>query len=58
MLVISSEHQELFGLCDRVLAMGEGEIRGELMPADYTEENLLALSMTGGSRAISNGATQ
>jgi ribose transport system ATP-binding protein len=57
-LVISSEHQELFGLCDRVLAMGEGEIRGELMPADYSEENLLALSMTGGSRAILNGARQ
>ncbi|MDO9416750.1 sugar ABC transporter ATP-binding protein [Pararhizobium sp.] len=44
-LVISSEHQELFGLCDRVLAMGEGEIRGELLPADYSEENLLGLSM-------------
>ena len=29
-LVISSEHQELFGLCDRVLVMGEGELRGEL----------------------------
>ena len=27
-LVISSEHQELFGLCDRVLVMREGEIRG------------------------------
>jgi ribose transport system ATP-binding protein len=56
-LVISSEHQELFGLCDRVLAMGEGEIRGELMPADYSEENLLALSMTGGSRATTSGTT-
>jgi ribose transport system ATP-binding protein len=55
-LVISSEHQELFGLCDRVLAMGEGEIRGELMPPQYSEENLLALSMTGGTRSMENGA--
>ncbi len=55
-LVISSEHQELFGLCDRVLAMGEGEIRGQLLPADYSEENLLSLSMTGGSRTTSDGA--
>ena len=46
-LVISSEHQELFGLCDRVLAMGQGEIRGELRPENYSEENLLGLSMTG-----------
>ena len=40
MLIISSEHQELFGLCDRVLVMGEGELRGELTPPDYSEENL------------------
>ncbi len=44
-LVISSEHLELFGLCDRVLVMGEGTLRGELQPADYSEENLLALAM-------------
>ncbi|MFB2553400.1 sugar ABC transporter ATP-binding protein [Ensifer soli] len=50
-LVISSEHQELFGLCDRVLAMGQGRIRGELLPADYSEETLLGLSMTGGTIA-------
>ena len=45
-LVISSEHQELFGLCDRVLVMAEGELRGTLMPEDYDEERLLALAMT------------
>ncbi|WP_159014668.1 sugar ABC transporter ATP-binding protein [Acidisoma sp. S159] len=45
-LVISSEHQELFGLCDRVLVMAEGELRGTLTPKDYTEEKLLALAMT------------
>ena len=44
-LVISSEHLELFGLCDRVLVMGEGRLRGELHPADYSEENLLTLAM-------------
>ena len=46
MLVISSEHQELFGLCDRVLVMGEGELRGELTPPDYSEENLLSLAIS------------
>lgn len=44
-IVISSEHAELFGLCDRVLVMGEGELRGTLQPAEFTEENLLTLSM-------------
>ncbi len=44
-LIISSEHQELFGLCDRVLVMGEGELRGELLPPDYSEENLLSLAI-------------
>ena len=44
-LVISSEHQELFGLCDRILVMGEGRLQGELMPADYNEEKLLSLAI-------------
>ena len=45
-LVISSEHQELFGLCDRILVMGEGQLRGELAPADYSEEKLLSLAIS------------
>jgi ribose transport system ATP-binding protein len=45
-LVISSEHQELFGLCDRILVMGEGRLRGELTPADYSEEKLLSLAIS------------
>ncbi|WP_321891212.1 sugar ABC transporter ATP-binding protein [Paraburkholderia tropica] len=44
-LVISSEHQELMGLCDRIMVMGEGRIRGELQPDDYSEEAILALSL-------------
>ncbi|HCL67845.1 MAG TPA: lantibiotic ABC transporter permease [Rhizobium sp.] len=44
-LVISSEHLELFGLCDRILVMREGEVTGSLGPADYTEEKLLKLAM-------------
>jgi len=48
-LVISSEHAELFGLCDRLLVMGEGRLRGELAPEDYTEEKLLTLSIKGGA---------
>ncbi|MGC2783015.1 MAG: sugar ABC transporter ATP-binding protein [Roseiarcus sp.] len=45
-LMISSEHQELFGLCDRILVMGEGRLRGELTPEDYSEEKLLSLAIS------------
>ncbi|MCB1347766.1 MAG: sugar ABC transporter ATP-binding protein [Maritimibacter sp.] len=46
-LVISSEHHELFGICDRVLVMREGALTGALGAGDYTEENLLKLAMPG-----------
>ena len=46
-IVVSSEHHELFGLCDRVLVMREGAISGELQKSDYTEANLLRLAMPG-----------
>lgn len=46
-LVVSSEHHELFGLCDRVLVMREGELTGELQRDAYSEENLLKLAMPG-----------
>ena len=46
-LVISSEHAELFGLCDSVLVMGGGRLCGTLTPDEYTEEKLLALSISG-----------
>ncbi len=46
-IVISSEHAELFGLCDRVMVMGNGELRGFLMPDEFEEERLLTLSIGG-----------
>ena len=54
-LVISSEHMELFGLCDRIIAMGQGEVRGELTPPDYSEERLLGMTMTGSLAAAPAG---
>jgi ribose transport system ATP-binding protein len=56
-IVISSEHAELFGLCDRVLVMGEGELRGTLLPEDYQEEKLLSLSMMGSTTGSMTGST-
>ena len=50
-LVVSSEHHELFGLCDRVVVMREGRITGELTPESYSEEQLLRLAMPGVDQA-------
>ena len=43
-IVISSEVEELPGLCDRVLVMVEGRIVGALVGAEITKEALLQLS--------------
>ena len=47
-LVTSGEAQEIIKLCDRVLVMYHGEVRGELSRDQLTEENIMILS-TGGS---------
>jgi putative multiple sugar transport system ATP-binding protein len=39
--VISSELPELLGLCDRVYALSEGRITGELDRAEATQERLM-----------------
>ncbi|MBE7699478.1 sugar ABC transporter ATP-binding protein [Oerskovia sp. Sa1BUA8] len=40
-IVISSELPELIGLCDRVYAMSQGRITGEVARADATQEALM-----------------
>ena len=40
-LVVSSENEELLGLCSRILVMREGEIVAELDAATATEQELL-----------------
>jgi ribose transport system ATP-binding protein len=55
-LVISSEHQELFGLCDRILVMGEGRLCGQLTPESYTEERVLSLALGNANAPPRQGA--
>jgi len=40
-IVISSELPELLGTCDRIYAMSQGRITGELPRAEATQENLM-----------------
>ena len=43
-IVISSELPELIGVCDRVLVIHEGRIRGEVSGADMTENKIMHLA--------------
>ncbi|MHA6644875.1 sugar ABC transporter ATP-binding protein [Mesorhizobium sp. A623] len=43
-IVISSEMQELIGLCDRILVMRGGRINGELSGTEMTESNVALLA--------------
>lgn len=44
-VMISSEMQELVGMCDRVLVMREGKISGELAGDQISEEAIMALAV-------------
>jgi ribose transport system ATP-binding protein len=44
-IMISSETSELMGICDRIIIMRKGEIRGELNKKEFSEEEILRLSL-------------
>lgn len=44
-LIISSEIDELIGLCDRILVMSQGEIRDELSREEFDSERILLASL-------------
>ncbi len=44
-IVISSETSELTGICDRIIVMRKGQINGELMRHEFSEEEILRLSL-------------
>lgn len=44
-LLISSESSELMGICDRIIVMRKGRVQGELNKKDFSEMDLLRLSI-------------
>jgi inositol transport system ATP-binding protein len=46
-LMISSEMEELIGVCDRIYVMAKGRIAGELARRDFSQENILKLALIG-----------
>jgi ribose transport system ATP-binding protein len=51
-LLISSELEELMGMCDRILVMRNGEIRGEHVAAKFDREQILESAMWDGPRGM------
>jgi ABC-type sugar transport system ATPase subunit len=49
LLFISSEMEELMGVCDRIMVMCRGEITGELQREDFSQDALLKLAFGGGN---------
>ena len=50
-LVISSEIEELIGICDRILVMSRGAIRDEIHRADFDRERILKAALHEGRRS-------
>ena len=44
-LFISSEMEELMGICDRILVMKDGRIAGSLGKQEYAQEVIMALAL-------------
>jgi len=44
-ILISSETAELIGICDRIIVMRNGQVQGELQKKDFSEEDILRLSI-------------
>ena len=51
-LLISSEIEELIGMCDRILVMRHGEIRGEHRAAEFDRERILESAMWEGGKEL------
>jgi ABC-type sugar transport system ATPase subunit len=45
---VSSDMQEILSLCDRILVMYEGEITGELLHSEATQDKIMALASNQG----------
>jgi len=44
-LLVSSEIEELMGLCDRILVMNRGELRDELARSEFSQERILQAAL-------------
>ncbi|AJY16364.1 D-xylose ABC transporter ATP-binding protein [Burkholderia multivorans] len=57
LIVVSSEMPEVLGLADRVLVIGEGELRGDFVNDGLTQEQILGAALKAGRRPTEPTAT-
>ncbi|HKY13435.1 MAG TPA: sugar ABC transporter ATP-binding protein [Microthrixaceae bacterium] len=57
-IVVSSEIEELRGLCTRILVMREGELVAELDAAEASELDVLRHAMPGTQQMVTSGASE
>jgi ribose transport system ATP-binding protein len=46
-VLVSSELMELMALCDRILVLSQGQVRGEFTPVDWTQEKITRAAFSG-----------
>ena len=51
-IFLTTDYEELVGLCDRVLIMFEGQVKSQLVGEAITEENIISASMNANIRDI------
>lgn len=56
-MFISSEIEELIGMCDRILVMNQGEIVGEFSREQFAEEDILRTAFREQQEEVNNAAT-
>jgi ribose transport system ATP-binding protein len=44
-IIVSSETSELMGICDRIMVIRKGEVRGMIGKEDFSEEEILRLAI-------------
>ncbi|HIU33104.1 MAG TPA: sugar ABC transporter ATP-binding protein, partial [Candidatus Pullichristensenella excrementigallinarum] len=49
-LFISSEMEELMGVCDRIVVMKDGELMGEVVKGEYDQNQIMYLALGGGEK--------
>ena len=49
-LMVSSEMEELMGVCDRILVMSHGRLVAEIGKQDFDQEKILNYALEGGNR--------
>ena len=49
-LVVSSEMEELMGICDRIVVMSAGHMAGEVKRGEFEQNSIMEMALAGGGK--------